>query len=79
MEDLKQAIKLAAKLREDSYNEEMHKYVKTLRQCADEAVAEIYGFDSQATTPIYLLLSYAWDDILEWIEDIDGQYIIMKD
>lgn len=83
MERFAEAIKLTAKIREDSYDhkkaDEMEKsdtiildftkcYTKTLHDSTDEA-AEKLGFDTRAITPIYLLLKYTWNDILDWAEN----------
>jgi len=70
VERLKNAVKHAAKLREDSWDAKAEKYAKSLQTAADEA-AEAFGFDTQATTPIYLLLRNAWNDTLAWTEGVD--------
>ena len=80
MKEFAKAIKLAAKIREESFDhkkaDEMEKskflvknfehcYTKNLHQAVKEA-AEKSGFDDVAAMPIYFLLKYAWDDILDW-------------
>lgn len=85
MERFKEAINLAAKIREDSFDHKMADkmekskslykdfskcYKKSIYMAADEA-AERLGFDTQATQPIYLLLTCAWNDILAWAEDLN--------
>lgn len=85
MERLAKAIKLAAKIREESYNHEASNaaenlqnnmidfnkfYEKSLLKASDEA-AELLGFDETATQPIYLLLQNSWNDILDWADKID--------
>lgn len=40
-------------------------YQKTLFESAVEA-AEKVGYGKEGATPIYLLLKYTWNDILEW-------------
>ena len=83
MKRFKEVIKLAAKIREESYDyeeanrlEESQVYCKDFNKCykkslweaANEA-AEALGFDTQANQPIYLLLTYTWNDILAWAEE----------
>jgi len=82
MERLAQAVKLAAKIREESYDHvaaskavESKEFVNfdkfyrfSLREAADKA-ADAVGFDSRGTEPIYLLLNYCWNDILMWAEE----------
>ena len=81
MEKLAKAIKMAAKLHEDSYDIKASRkaessnssvdytnfYKKTLEEASDEAAGAV-GFDKRGTTPIYLLLKYCWNDILGWAE-----------
>jgi hypothetical protein len=82
MERFAEAVKLAAKIREDSFDhkkaDEMERskdlsknfdscYTKTIYKAADMAAEEL-GFDQRATEPIYLLLKYTWNDILYWAE-----------
>ena len=84
MELLAKAIKLAAKLREESFNDSKAEQIKKvkhpdystcydmpLRQAADIA-AEVSGFDKRGTEPIYLLLKHCWNDILEWADLFDN-------
>lgn len=68
MQQLKKAVKLAAKLYDDK-NEltKRHEDVE-LRLAADKA-AETFGFDLQATTPIYLLLKNSWTFALAWADE----------
>ena len=82
MERLARAVKLAAKYREESYDKEaadkaekvefhyvdMDKFYKlSLREACDKAAEEV-GFDKRGTEPVYLLLTYCWNDILDWAE-----------
>jgi len=79
MKKFMEAIKLGAKLREKSYDKKTAKeysesnelcdfnqfYGLTFKEAADKA-AEMVGFDKRGTQPIYLLLKYCWNDILDW-------------
>lgn len=65
---LKQAVKLAAKLREDSWIAGKSVYTVTLQEASDEA-AESVGFDMQGTEPVYLLLSNSWNQALKWANE----------
>ena len=67
MEKLAEAVKLAANLHEYSYNQEDFKYKLKLEEATDQA-AEQCGFDKRGNLPIYLLLKYCWNDILDWAE-----------
>lgn len=73
MQQLKQAVKLAAKIHEDSFKPDGdHKgtYLISLYDAADKACEQV-GFDLQATTPVYLLLQCAWNDALSWAGETD--------
>lgn len=85
MKRFAEAILLAAKIREESFNQEKADkmeegssllkdfrecYTKTLYEAADKAAGEL-GFDKQGTQPIYLLLQYCWNDILSWAETVE--------
>ncbi len=65
MDKLKRAINLAAKIREDSWNEEAGEYSIDLYKAADKAAEQI-GFDTQGTLPVFLLLKNSWNEILNW-------------
>ncbi len=80
MDKLAEAVKLAAKIREESYNKgaadqavqsatgviDFNRfYTITLEDAADKA-AEKVGFDTRGSLPVYLLLKYTWNDILDW-------------
>ena len=79
MKKFMEAIKLGAKLREKSYDKKAsyiasqkpeivdfdNFYNLSLIEAADKA-AEMVGFDKRGTQPIYLLLKYCWNDILDW-------------
>lgn len=82
MKKIAEAIILAAKIREKSFDheraDELQKsdsfikdftkfYTKTLEESAKEAVDTI-GIAKIATQPIYLLLACAWNDALAWAE-----------
>jgi len=85
MENLAKAIKLAAKLRNESYdikaatvanrNRDFKKidfnkfYQVSIYDAADKAALK-YGID-KGTLPIYLLLVNSWNQILEWCEQFD--------
>ena len=68
MEDLQKAVKLAAQIREESWDGECYK--KSLYESADEA-AESVGFDKRGTTPIYLLITNCWNEALDWANNKD--------
>ena len=86
MERLARAVKLASKIHEESYDIKAAEeavnnninmmvdfktfYRKSLQEASDEA-AEIEGFDTRGTKPIYLLLNLAWNDILDWAKQFD--------
>lgn len=78
------AIIMAAKIREDSYDRKAADkaskgprlivdynkfYQKDLYEAAEEAVKKV-GLNTEMVQPIYLLLSYTWNDALEWAESI---------
>jgi hypothetical protein len=81
MEKLAEAILLAAKLREESYDHKSAQrtlfknltrysqfYKISIKEAADQA-AENVGFDKRGTQPIYLLLQFCWNDALDWAEN----------
>ena len=84
MELLARAVKLAAKYREESFdrkasNKASHSnklvdhdqfYRLTMGEAANKAAEEV-GFDTRGTEPIYLLLQYCWNDILEWAKQFE--------
>ena len=65
MDKLQEAIILAAKLREDSWDESKLSYLLSMWDACDKA-AESVGFDKRGTMPIYLLLDSGWNDALDW-------------
>lgn len=79
MDRLQEAIKLAAKIREESFDNKASQqaindnrivdhnqfYSKSLHEAADEA-AEAVGFDKRGTFPIYALLKHSWNESLDW-------------
>jgi len=82
-----ETIKLAAKIREDSfdkgkandievsgspYKDFLSCYTKTAYDSAEEA-SEKMGYGKQAAMPIYLLLKYGWNDILSWADGFTKQ------
>jgi len=86
MELLARAVKLAAKIKEESYDlkkaekldlEDTTKianfedcYTISLEEASDQA-AEKVGFDKRGVLPVYLLLKYAWNDILDWADQFN--------
>ena len=66
MEQLKEAVKLAAKTYQEGNPNDDH--FKTLYQSADEACEQM-GLDLHATTPVFLLLYYAWNDVMDWANE----------
>jgi hypothetical protein len=93
MEKLAKAIKLAAKIHEESFASGQVSwgevvvsgaYKKTILEAADEASEEV-GFDTRGTLPVFLLLQHCWNDILDWAnqfdrnEDIVNEDILIKE
>jgi len=83
MEKLAKAVKLAVEIKEESFDKEMAEenkdkkffdfnkcYKISLREAADKA-AEKVGFDERGAFPVYLLLEYCWNDILDWAKKFD--------
>ena len=62
---LKDAILLAADIREGSWDHNKKAYTKTLRKACDMA-AKAVGYDERGTEPIFLLLHCAWNDSIAW-------------
>ncbi|MHA1481903.1 MAG: hypothetical protein ACTSQA_00510 [Candidatus Heimdallarchaeaceae archaeon] len=85
MERLAKAIKLAAKLRKESFNHTLaEKAAKTSKDIlgvnfdclysltlreACNKAAKEYGIEE--VTPMYLLLRNTWEEILAWIERVE--------
>lgn len=81
MERLALAVKLAAKIREESFNDkeatkasqnkEFVDYTKfyelSLSEAAEKAASKV-GYDTRGAEPVYLLLQNCWNDILAWAE-----------
>lgn len=88
MERLAQAIKLAAKYREESFDKKAsdaasavlpgipldrtHFFKLSLLDAADKAAEEV-GFDEQGTLPVYLLLACSWNEALAWAESLTAK------
>lgn len=86
MDRLARAVKLAAKYREESFDRERYQkaiethpsrvvdseryYQLTMHEAADKAAGDA-GYDMRGADPIYLLLKYCWNDILEWAGQFD--------
>lgn len=67
MRRFKQAIILAAKFHEESWD--VHKgYLLSLEVACDQAAGDV-GFDLQANKPIHLLLKNSWSEILRWANE----------
>ncbi len=78
---LAEAIQLAAKTREDSYDHEAADkaegiavnyekfYTMSLREAAEFAVQDIC-LDPKLAVPVYLLLTACWNDALEWADSV---------
>ena len=73
--EFKRMILESAKLKEESFDEELAKekslevlvdyekcYRKNLRQACEEVSKEM-------SEPIYLLLTHCWNDIIDWCEE----------
>lgn len=81
MERLAEAVKLAAKYREESYQVKepieidgftipQGEYKVSLWDAADRAGTEV-GFDDRGTMPIHLLLQKeCWNDALAWADAV---------
>lgn len=81
MKKLAEGIKLAAKYREESFDKEAFKkvlekdelvdhrkfYKISLFEASEKAASDV-GFNIKGILPIYLLLKYCWNDILDWAE-----------
>lgn len=76
---LAKVIKLAAALREESFEfrvatekekfHQNHYYKMTLMEISNKAI-QIEKLDDRMTYPVYLLLKYCWNDILEWSKGV---------
>ena len=82
MERLANAIRIAAKLREESFDHKLAQskgpgydfskcYKLTLREACDKA-AEGCGFTNKEAFPIYLLLMSNWNESLDWANTIES-------
>jgi hypothetical protein len=84
MERLANAIRIAAKLREESFDHKLANdeennqlfdfnkcYKLTLREACDKA-AEGCGFTNKEAFPIYLLLMSNWNESLDWANTIES-------
>ncbi len=83
MKKLAEAIKLASDIREKSFNKKAFQdaiqpdtivdaedyYGKSLAESSQEA-AGIVGYTLREFYPIYLLLKLAWNDSLDWSEQV---------
>ena len=67
IEQLQQAVKDAARIRDESWVEETSTYSIDLREACDKA-CESVGFDLRATQAVWLLLFCCWNDALSWAE-----------
>jgi hypothetical protein len=70
MEQLKEAVKLAAKLHENSWvinygDESPGYYTLSIKEAANEATKQL-GLNEDDSEPIYLLLQHCWNDTLDW-------------
>lgn len=64
IEKMAEAVLLAAKFHEESWNITGDHEI-TLKAAADMA-ATVVGFDTRGTMPIYLMLSGTWNESLDW-------------
>jgi hypothetical protein len=81
MKNFAKTIKLAAKIKEESYDHKAAEkakntlgyidfsrfYKKSLKDSIEEAVQKT-KIDKEARFPIYLLLECCWNDILDWVD-----------
>ena len=65
IKELKDAVKLTAKLREESWDEKEEEYSKSLLECSD-AASLICRFGLDGSLPIHIMLSHAWNETLDW-------------
>lgn len=65
--DNKQADKMH---REEKYPDFKQCYKLSLNDSVNSAVKEL-NLDIELCQPIYLLLSYTWNDIIEWANEIE--------
>lgn len=60
--------------KEDIDKSVFHDYNKcyrlSLRVAAEKGACDA-GFDTRGREPVYLLLKYCWNDILEWVKQFD--------
>ena len=85
MEKLASAIKLAVKLREDSFDHKLAQsigpgydfskcYKLTLREASDKAATFVsVGFDTKGINPIYLLLRSYLNESLDWADKFEEE------
>ena len=67
IEQLQQALKRAAEIRELSWSAEEKQYKVSLQDACDSACAEV-GFDTRANFVVFMLLTNCWNESLEWAE-----------
>ena len=68
VEQLKEAIKKAVELRENSWRVGTDSYSLDLREACDKA-CEIVGYDTRMTQIVWLLLFKCWNDALSWANE----------
>ena len=87
MERLANAIRIAAKLREESFDQKLANdeennqffdfnkcYKLTLREACDKAATHVsLGFDAKGINLVYLLLRSYWNESLEWADKFEEE------
>lgn len=64
-ECLQRAVAEAARIREESWDEDTKSYSKTIEQAAEEACGDV-GFDARMDAVVAMLLLRCWNDALRW-------------
>lgn len=78
MERLAEAIILAAKIREDSWDNNINKFDVSI-SCAAATAAKQAGFDSGEDELISTLLYYAWNETLHWARNYKNKRLKTDD
>lgn len=65
MIELADMILETAKIYEEGWSQREKKYTLTLYKASDQAASNL-NVDGNICYPVYLLLSYCWNDAIEW-------------
>lgn len=72
MTHLAKQILLTAKLLEESWDDEAHKYSLSIEEAAQKAYDTQFFFKDATIALIALLLVACWNDALSWAERVNG-------